>query len=68
MRLCSFVLSGSETMIWKENERPMIRAVRMDSLRGLLRNRRMDRVPNPQISKMCRVTKGVDERIEESVL
>ena len=27
---------GSETMIWKENERSRIKAVHMDNLRGLL--------------------------------
>ena len=27
---------GSETMLWKEEERSRIRAVQMDSLRGLL--------------------------------
>ena len=37
---------GSETMIWKEKERPRIMAVRMDSLRGWLGIRRMDKVPN----------------------
>ena len=36
----------SETMIWKEKERPRIRAVQMDNLRGLLGIRRMDTVPN----------------------
>ena len=28
----------------------------------------MDKVPNVQISKLCRVTKGVDEKINGSVL
>ena len=37
-----FFLYGSETMLWKENERSRIRAVQMDSLRGLLGIRRMD--------------------------
>ena len=40
----------------------------MDSLRGLLGIRRMDRVPNAWISELCRVKKGLDERIDESVL
>ena len=40
----------------------------MDNLRGLLRIRRMDRVPNAWIRELCRVMKGVDERIEEGVL
>ena len=36
---------GSEKMIWKE-ERSRIRAVQMDSPRGLLGIRRMDKLPN----------------------
>ena len=59
---------GNETMIWKEKERFRIRAVQMDTLRGLLGSRRMDKVPNAQISELCGVMKGVDERIGEGVL
>ena len=51
-------------MIWKEKERSMIRAVQMDSLRGLLRIRRMDRGPNARIRGLCRVAKGVN-RVDE---
>ena len=40
----------------------------MDSLRGLLGIMRMDIVANAQIRGMCGVTKGTDERIDESVL
>ena len=43
MRYC---LYGSKTMIWREKNRPRIRAVQMDSLRGLLSIRRMDREPS----------------------
>ena len=43
-------------------------AVQMDNLRGLLGIKRRDRVPNPQIRELCRVTKEVDERIDESFL
>ena len=32
---------GSETMLWKEKERSMIRVVQMENLRGLLGIRRM---------------------------
>ena len=35
---------------------------------GLLGVRRMDRVPNAQIRELCGVRKGLDERIDESVL
>ena len=55
---------GSETMIWREKVRSRIRAVQMDSLRGLLGIRRIDKVPNARIRELCGVTKGVDERID----
>ena len=55
-------------MLLKEKERFRIRAVHMDKLRELLSIRRMDRVPNAWIRELCRVTKGVDERIDEVVL
>ena len=62
------LMNGSEKMIWKEKERSRIRAVQMDNLRGLLDIRRVDKVPNGRIMELCRVTKGVDERIDEGVL
>ena len=40
----------------------------MDNLIGLLSIRRMDKVLNAQIRQLCRVTKGVDEKIDEGVL
>ena len=40
----------------------------MDNLRGLLGIRRMDRTLNAQIREFFGVKKGVDERIDESVL
>ena len=40
----------------------------MDNLRGLLGIRRMDKVPNARIRQLCRVTKGVDEKIDKGVL
>ena len=55
---------GSETTIWEE-ERSRIRALQMDSLRGLLGIRRMDNVPSARIRELCGVTKCVDERIDE---
>ena len=58
----------SKTMIWKEKERFMIRAVQMNKIRVLLGTRRMDRVPNARIREFCGVAKEVDERIEEGVL
>ena len=40
----------------------------MDNLRGLLGFRRMDIVLNTWIKKLCKVKKGLDERINEGVL
>ena len=55
-------------MLWKEKERSRIRAVQMDNLRGLLCIRRMERVPNTQIKELCRVVKGLHERVVGGVL
>ena len=40
----------------------------MDNLRGLLGIRRIDRFPNAWIRELCRVKKGMDERVDEGVL
>ena len=40
----------------------------MDNLRGLLGIRRMDRVLNARIRKLCRVKKSLDERNDEGLL
>ena len=40
--LVPILMYGSETMIWKEEERSRIRAVQMDKIRSLLGIRRMD--------------------------
>ena len=47
--LVPLLMYGSETMLRKEKERSRIRTIQMDNLRGLLGNRRMDRVPHVQI-------------------
>ena len=44
--LCLFLCMGVRQCIYKEKERFRSRAVQMDSLKGLLGIRRMDRVPN----------------------
>ena len=62
------LMVGSETVIWKEEERSRIRAVQMGKIRSLLDIRRMDRVPNARIRGLCGLAKGVDERIVEDVL
>ena len=40
-------------MIWSEKERSRIMALQMNNLRGLLGVRRMDKVPNSRIRKLC---------------
>ena len=40
----------------------------IDSFRGLLGIKRMDKVPNVRKRELCEVTKGVDGRIDDSVL
>ena len=40
----------------------------MDNYRGLLGIRRVNRVPDAQISELFEVTKRMDERINESIL
>ena len=62
------LMYGSETMIWKENERPRIRAVQRDKLRGLQDIRRIDKVQNARIRELCGVTEATDERTDEVVL
>ena len=51
------LLYGSEIVVWREKERSRGRAVQMDNRRGLLGIRRIDRVPNAGVRKLCRVTK-----------
>ena len=59
---------GSEAMIRREKERSRIRAVQMDNLRGLLGIRKMDKILNAGMRQLCRVMKGVDKNIDESVI
>ena len=40
----------------------------MDSLRGLLGIRRMDRIQNAWIRVFCRMKKGLDEKFDEGIL
>ena len=40
----------------------------MDNLRVLLGIRRMDKIPKARIKELCKVTKGVYEKIDEGVL
>ena len=65
--LVPVLMYDSETMIWKEKKRSRIMVVQMDNLRGFLGIKGMDKVLNARIRKLCGVTKGVDERIDEGV-
>ena len=47
--LVSLLTYGSETKLWKEEEKTRIRALQMNNLRGLLGIRRMDKVLNAQV-------------------
>ena len=51
-----------------EGERSRIRAVQMNNLKGLLCIKRMDSLSNAQIRELCRVTKGVEKRIDKGIL
>ena len=62
------LMHGSETMLWRGNERSRVRTVQIDNLRELMGIRRMDRIPNTWIKELCGVRKGLDERIDEGVL
>ena len=61
--LVPVLVYGNETMLWQEKERSNIRSVQIDNLRGLLVIMRTDRVPNARIRELCRVKKGLHERI-----
>ena len=51
--LVPVLMYDSETMLLKEKERSRIDPVQMDNFRGLLGIRRMNRVPNARIRKLC---------------
>ena len=47
--LAPVLMYGSKRMIWKENERSIIKAIHKDNLRALLDIKRMDKVSNARI-------------------
>ena len=57
--LVPVLMYGSETMLWKYEERSRIRAVQKDNLRGLLGIRRMNSVLNAWVRELCAVKKGL---------
>ena len=56
--LLPVVMFGSEKIIWKEKGRCSIRVVQMDNLRGLLGNRRKDKVLNAHLKDLYGVRNG----------
>ena len=58
------LMYDSEKILWTE-EKSRIRGAQMDNLRGLLGIRKKDKVSNAQIMELCRVKKGLDERVDE---
>ena len=44
--LVPVLIYENETVVWREKERPKIRAVQMDNIRGLSCIRRIDRMQN----------------------
>ena len=64
--LVPVLMYGSETMLWRERkrERSRIGDAQVGNLRDFLGIRKMDRVTNAWMGKLCRVTKGIDERID----
>ena len=49
----------------REKERPRIRAMKMNNIRGLLGVRRLYRIPNARVRELCSVKKRLDKRIGE---
>jgi hypothetical protein len=66
--LVPVLMYGSETMVWNPKYRSKMQAVQMDNLRGVLGIRRTDKVRNEYIRELCGVDKGINERINESML
>ena len=61
------LMCSSETLTWRE-EMFRIKAVQMDNLSDLLGITIIDKVTKARIQELCRVTKGVNEKIDEGVL
>ena len=66
--LLPVLLYGSETMVWNKKYRSKVQCVQMDNLRGMLGVKRINKVRNERIREWCGVKKGVNERINESML
>ena len=66
--LTPVLLYGSESMVWDKSYRSKVQAVQMDNLRSVLGVRRIDKIRNEFIRSTCGVQKGINERINESML
>ena len=67
MRHCLYLfLCMAVKQCYGKKERSKIRAVQMDNLRGFLGIWRMDRVLSALIRELCRVKKGLDERLTKA--
>ena len=66
--LLPVLMYGSEAMVWNSKYRSKVQAVQMDNLRGVLGVRRIDKMRNERIRELCGVKKGVNERINETIL
>src|SRR5678815_1535115 len=67
-RLLPVLMYRSETMVWNKRYRSKVQCVQMENLRGMLGVRRIDKMSNERIRELCGVKKGINERINESML
>ena len=66
--LLPVLLYGSECMVWDRTYRSKVQAVQMDNLRSVLGVKKIDKIRNEFIRTVCGVEKGINERVNESVL
>merc|ERR1712002_866144 len=62
------LLYGCETRVLNVQDRRRMEAVEMNCLRNICRLRRIDRVPNVEIKRMCGKNVSVSERMDQGIL
>ena len=62
------LLYGCETWVLNVRDRRRMEAVEMNCLRNICRLRRIDRVPNVEIRRMCGRDVSVSQRMDQGVL
>ena len=62
------LLYGSEVWVMNVSERKRVQAAEMNCLRNICSVRRIDRVRNEQVRRMCGKNVGVCEKVDQSVL